>query len=474
MKKILIYNWIPFDEKELKGGGVTIYTRNLIEFLIHQSDMEVYFLSSGRAYNIERKDVYIEAIDNIFAPNCKSFQIVNSPVLASARLSFPYPQDYLYDVKLKEILESFYKENEFDIIHYQNLEGLSLGVFELNKKMPNTRFIYSVHNYYPICPQVMLWENDEKNCEHKECGEHCLYCMSTDVFKEKVIMNQYINYRRQKGLIIDNQNKMNLDNIVEKYSNKNYLLSLKEEEKEELISNLKLFREKNIESLNKNFDTILAVSERVADILRSQGVNKEKIKVSYIGTKVAENQLHNMKKTEYSGTLNICYLGFMRKMKGFFFIIDALENMPDELAKKISFTFATKITDENIIRRIEKLQKKFAFIRVYEGYTHEQLPHILEDIHLGVVPPLWEDNLPQVAIEMKAYGVAVLSSNLGGAKELTKSEDFVFKAGSIENFIFKIKKIVDNPIILNKYWVDTAKLVTMKEHMEDLLKIYCV
>ena len=51
MKKILIYNWIPFDETENKGGGVTIYTKNLISCLIQQGKWKVYFLSSGRAYD---------------------------------------------------------------------------------------------------------------------------------------------------------------------------------------------------------------------------------------------------------------------------------------------------------------------------------------------------------------------------------------------------------------------------------------
>ena len=31
--RLLIYNWIPFDEDGLKGGGVTVYTRSLISCL---------------------------------------------------------------------------------------------------------------------------------------------------------------------------------------------------------------------------------------------------------------------------------------------------------------------------------------------------------------------------------------------------------------------------------------------------------
>ena len=41
MKKILIYNWVPFDETENKGGGVSVYTKNLIRHLIRRDDLEV-------------------------------------------------------------------------------------------------------------------------------------------------------------------------------------------------------------------------------------------------------------------------------------------------------------------------------------------------------------------------------------------------------------------------------------------------
>ncbi len=64
MKKILIYNWIAFDEKENKGGGVTVYTRNLISHLSERGDWEVCFLSSGRAYDPSRRGTFIESVGN--------------------------------------------------------------------------------------------------------------------------------------------------------------------------------------------------------------------------------------------------------------------------------------------------------------------------------------------------------------------------------------------------------------------------
>jgi hypothetical protein len=43
---------------------------------------------------------------------------------------------------------------------------------------------------------------------------------------------------------------------------------------------------------------------------------------------------------------------------------------------------------------------RFRAITLHDGYTHAGLDRVLEGVQLGIVPPIWEDNLPQVAIEM--------------------------------------------------------------------------
>ena len=63
---------------------------------------------------------------------------------------------------------------------------------------------------------------------------------------------------------------------------------------------------------------------------------------------------------------------------------------------------------------------------------------------------MWEDNLPQVAMEFKAMGIPVFASNRGGASELTEKTDFRFIAGDEEDFINKLKAIYLNRILLKQ------------------------
>ncbi len=474
MRKILFYNWIPFDEKEGKGGGVTIYTRNLIRHFIDQPDWKVYFLSSGRAYDLLNRKPRIQKTENIYGEKCESYEIVNSPVFSSARISFSFPDKILNDESLLKVMTEFCNSvGGFDVIHYQNFEGLSSCVYRLKDSFPNTKFIYSLHNYYLFCPQVMLWRGDRENCKLDHCGRECFECMPKDVYAGKVRINQYADRRIAEELDKKHSGLKKLKKIAASIAeSQNKKTRFNDEQIEALGVDFRKIEKANVDGLNRYIDRVLAVSGRVRDIAVRKGVTSEKVIVNYIGTEVAGSQQTSQRNSFDGSVLNICYLGYMRTMKGFYFLLDALEKMPDDLSAKIGIVIASPKTDTKAYDRLKELESRFASLTYYDGYSHDQLDEILKDVHLGIVPPMWEDNLPQVAIEMKAKGVAVLASNLGGAKELSSAEEFVFKAGDREDFENAIRRLIGAPSLFEKYWQGQMKLVTMEEHLKQLEEIY--
>ena len=85
---------------------------------------------------------------------------------------------------------------------------------------------------------------------------------------------------------------------------------------------------------------------------------------------------------------------------------------------------------------------------------------------------MWEDNLPQIAIEMVAMGVPVLCSSFGGASELCHSDRFIFQGGDEKDFRNKLIYFVENPERIKEFWNYHNGLLTMKEHFENLSEIY--
>lgn len=470
--RILFYNWVPFDEK-IRGGGVTVYTRNVINALLKKfDDIEVYFLCAGAYYDIENTQIRYERISLNYPVKCKAFSIVNSPVLAPAYVEFPHVKNTFCDRELKKVFCAFlYNEGPFDVIHFQNLEGLSIDALSCKKEFPDTKFIFSLHNYYPFCPRVDLWKANTENCQNITTGEECINCMICHAPRQKLIRKMAMTYDLRKEFSEDK--KMKYDAMGRKIDDEYRAEEEKEltdSEKEELTKYLNEYREQFVTLINENMDKVLAVSKRVYDIAFSNGINKNLLKISYIGTEIAEKAVNH-----YLGDgklpLNIIYLGYQNAEKGFFFLLEALDALPVEYSKKIGLVIAAR--GSNFPEEKQKEYKnKFQDFHYQSGYSRDEITTLLSNIDLGIVPVQWEDNLPQVAIEMVACGVPVLSSDRGGASELTNCSDFVFNAGDVNSLVNKIEHFVDFPNELEKYYDNYSGLTTMDKHVNELMEIY--
>ena len=221
-----------------------------------------------------------------------------------------------------------------------------------------------------------------------------------------------------------------------------------------------------VQALNRDADHVLAVSDRVAELAGRMGIRREKLATAYIGTRFAGAAA----RPTWVGDrpLGLAYLGYMRADKGFYFLLRAFERMPADLAGRLSLTIAAKFTDRGVLDWLRLMAHKFAAVTVIDGYTHATLPNILAGADLGVVPVLWEDNLPQVAIEMVGSGVPVLTSDLGGARELLNCPELTFRAGSIADFYRKLRGVLAAPDVLRRAMAGRTALFTPAEHYQTL------
>lgn len=470
--RILHYYWTQYDDNEKFGGGIRVYLENIIK--CQKEKHEIYMLNSGVDYDL-KIEPYIKL--KKFERNVKQFSIFNSPMLAPSKCSFFMQKIYLEDESLYKVFLEFLKTyGPFDIIHFHSLEGLTLNVLKIREVLSKTKIIMTLHNYYPFCPQVNLWKNNIISCENFNRGKDCVSCMQY-IPNSKLVKYSYLITHYLKILRCDKYSELLMEKIKFIYNkNKKYLSYKSKKNKKDVTSNLNLyyekFRLKNVEYINEYIDTVCCVSNRVKVIAVKMGINPEKCKVMYIGTDFAEKQIKNVSYHIKNNKINIIYMGYMRKDKGFYFFIEALEKMSEKLAKKINITIAAKFDDMDALEKVNNLKNKFNSIKMYNGYSRTQIKNITKNINLGIVPVLWEDNLPQVAMELKSMGIPILASDRGGASELSSSEAFKFKAGNIEDFNKKIKNILDNPTLLDDYYKKHMELKTIREHINLLDDLY--
>lgn len=463
-KKVLIYNWIQFDNPYGIGGGVNIYCRNLVETILKmRPDIDVYFLSSGWAYDASKTNCYVRGTNNIYWDRCRTFEIVNSPVPAPQALIVNEPNIAIKNTELCRVFKEFINNNgPFDAIHFNNIEGLSLDCLNIKKDYPVSQLIFSLHNYIPFCVHGFYFDRCKKiNCRPNHLESDCQKCIKSN---NRSDITQEL-YRRAK----------NGQSGKKTFEAKEWITSLDFEKLDYFYesNNYTNFCKECIMAINHNMDTVLAVSNRVKKIASENGFDINKLQTSYIGTKVAEYAIQNHNiglKGEY---FKLAYLGSDIHVveKGYGFLLESLKDLEKTVASKVDLFLTTTNGNE---AEMKAVLKNFHSVTIKKGYSHAELGSILHDVDLGVIPVLWEDNLPQIAIEMVAMGVPILCSSYGGASELCESELFKFQGGDKKKFLEKLTTFINNPSLLSEFWEHNMELVTLNKHWEEMEKFYKV
>lgn len=85
-------------------------------------------------------------------------------------------------------------------------------------------------------------------------------------------------------------------------------------------------------------------------------------------------------------------------------------------------------------------------------YQMEQLPALLHQADVVIVPSAWHENMPLIMQEAQACGVPTLVSDVGGMTECVTDgvNGFTFRVGDVEDLRHKLQMIVDQPERLNQ------------------------
>jgi glycosyltransferase involved in cell wall biosynthesis len=483
--RILYYNWVPFDDDEKRGGGVSIYQRNLVEALVARG-IPVDFFSAGLAYDLEDLTPRFVPTDNVFAPRARSFELVNSPVMSPGHSAFGQNARLFDRGPAFDAFLAFLRANgPYDILHFNNIEGIPFSFLDLKAECPDTRIVLSHHNYFAVCPQVNLWHREREHCTDYDLGRKCADCLVHRPPRSEILAAQQLSTMiKRAGLTAQSPVFLRAFRSEETPA---LLMELAKRNHTEFLqddplpvdpleeSGFARRRHRAVELLNRSVDLHLAVSERVARVIGSYGIDAAKTRVSYIGTKHGETLATANRRQALAkpGSLSMVFMGYMRADKGFYFLLDALEQLPPAIARNLRVKLAAKsVKDPMVEKRLRALDRHLGALEHIDGYAHADLPAILKDVDLGVVPVLWEDNLPQVALEIMSHGVPILTADRGGAQELAGNPDFTFAAGSTRAFAEAVRRLQTGEVALGSFWDRAMALRSMDDHLDELMAFY--
>ncbi|PCD76453.1 glycosyltransferase [Pseudothioclava arenosa] len=487
--RILYYNWVDYLDDEHRGGGVSVYQRNLMHAWDADPTIRESFLSSGISYDLFNRAPRWERLRHgPEADRDRRFEIVNSGVLSPAHFSFGSPHQIAHAPTTEAFFDFIDKTGPYDVIHFNNLEGLPIEVLKLKEIWHRTRVVVTLHNYYPFCPQVNLWQREAEHCADFKAGAACANCLVQPRPDARLLRgaNGLAYHLKCAGLRPGSR----AFDLTFRQLMRAGRLSLRAagmlrrrvraataapRSGSTQAQHFAARRKQMVAALNAHADQVLCVSGRVREIAAQHGLRPELLRTSYIGSAHARHFAETHPADSLlnpDGTLSLAYLGYMRRDKGFFFLLNALEALPEAQARRLHLLVAARSGPPEAMARLAALRPRLASLTHVDGYRANDLDHLLADTRLGLIPVLWEDNLPQVAIEMHARHIALLTSNRGGASELGRFPALIHDAGSIPDFHRCLQTALNDAIDLRAYWAGAMAPVSMPEHLAQLRSLY--
>lgn len=493
--RILLINWARIADGAHVGGGVNGYCQGLA-IQLAQRGHRVAYLSSGVRYtqpldattspSIERMPDYVFP----GTPAIGVVEVVNSPVVAPGIFQFNRPDRELASSSLETLLAGFLAEHRFDVVHFHNIEGLSAACMDIARGAPSRpRVLFSLHNYHTVCPQVYLMQAIENSSMRAPCrdyrnGHACVACERTHDPEVEVARRLGVpepstppithGVRAPQAVPVD----LTLDNRIVP------------EPASDLAPNGYAMRRAEMVAALSRCHAVLAVSSFVRRKFEAFGVEPRVMRELPIGTRMIElAREHRARSGAASGaararaaetsgrSIGLAFLGYHNLYKGLHVLVAALEAMDADTLSRFSLHVHAKDVAP-IEPRLEKLRHRLAELVVKPGYAHEQVPALLEDRDLLVVPSVWWDNGPQTVMEAVACGVPVLASEIGGIPDLVTDNvnALLVRAGDPAALAARLREVAKDPTIITRLRENLAsnppRLNSMEAHAIEMETLY--
>ncbi|WP_279145838.1 glycosyltransferase [Clostridium tyrobutyricum] len=337
----------------------------------------------------------------------------------------PFSLKYERDKESLSVIRSLIQKENFDIIHIHMMLDIDFDLYQIIK---NENYIISLHDYFYLCPRIFMIDKHRKLCTEFNKNK-CCNCIG-------ILDQNYFLHRVSKKL------NFKLPSINSKMAYKRYL---------------------NAKQLLESANCLLPVSNRVKEIYSNSNILGD-YKVLHIGNITAEH-FDNYKANINNLPIKVGIIGTLNYIKGAEVILKIVKQVNNP---NIEFHFYGR-ADKKYISKL----KKYGLI-FHGSYKQKELKNILKNINIGLNVPVWEDNGPQVVMEMLNNCIPIIATKMGGITDfITFNNGYIFNPYSeleISEAIQYINNLKFDTI--NKLKSNIKRTKTPLEHSNEILKIY--
>ncbi|MBI3796936.1 MAG: glycosyltransferase [Deltaproteobacteria bacterium] len=177
-------------------------------------------------------------------------------------------------------------------------------------------------------------------------------------------------------------------------------------------------------------------------------------------------------RTNARSPLRFLYLGALLPYKGVHLLFQALRDLPPGTAEVVICGHTpqgAEAYDERLRQEAEGLP-----VRFWGPYGPAELPQVLSQGDIVVVPSVWEEPFALVVREAFGAGLPVLASRLGALPEAIQDEvnGLLFPAGNVEALRVAMQRCATEPELLSRLQQGVPVVKGIAEHVAELETIY--
>jgi hypothetical protein len=182
------------------------------------------------------------------------------------------------------------------------------------------------------------------------------------------------------------------------------------------VEGFRLRRQVNVERLGR-VDRLLAISSRVAEIYATLGVDPARLSTLGLTLTRLESLRPRVREAGGGPVRFVTLAGCSSPAKGAHVVAGALEELAATglTANELTLSVAGQV-DPAVADRISASP----LVRIVGSYSPDRLDAILGDFHVGIVPSVWEETHGFTGVEMLATGIPVIGNAVGGIVEYTR------------------------------------------------------
>ena len=378
----------------------------------------------------------------------------------------PDPCRYLYDnPQTAAYLEKYLAAYRPDLVHVTSCVTLSSSILATVSALA-IPLVISLTDFWFICPQIKLIKGSGELCDGQVEPIDCLKCMLWDAkayrWPNKILPEKSVN-RLLEG--ISRQPALTRQPGLRG-------MAFDMHERRALLS-----------SRLAACDRILVKSNYVKNIFLAHDAPAGKITLLPDGEDSAwKDRIPQRKPGDHTAanTLRIGYLGHIVPVKGVHVLLEAFQagfsgpasnGDPPRATLRV---YGDLTHDPGYTKNIVSQAAGDPRIQLCGKYTRDQLPEIMAELDVLVVPSIWPETFNHVIREGFIAGIPVIGSKIGAIPEAIEPgvNGYLFPTGDSQELARLLVELANHPELRDRLRANVPPVKTLEQQTEELAAIY--